>query len=260
MLSQRIIITIVILLILAIVTIRTINESKIIGHSKNASSEYTIAQEKEQIQLALSEWQIQKNIPGNTQNFKEVMGSALKENATVSGQNDGPLTVKFNKTNNKYIVKNDGKIISQEKISIDTYLLGEDLQGRILDMDPGAEYFYNEEVEFMGVRTEDSDSLDKYIMYVKYEGNEYKIRVTIEDEEDENGNMIYIITSDSSYGIQEVSVEGERVGKKVKYDNKMWTILYDDETNGLQMVCDNIISEGDMLDERWRVPIRFGLI
>ena len=73
------IITIVVLLILAVVSIGAIKNSKIITHSQDASNEYILAQEKEQIQLGLSEWQIQKNIPNNSENFKSVMEEALKK-------------------------------------------------------------------------------------------------------------------------------------------------------------------------------------
>ena len=67
------IITIVILLIIAVVTIGSIQNSKIIDHAQNASSKYTLEQEKEQIELALGEWQIQKVLGGKT--FKEVVES-----------------------------------------------------------------------------------------------------------------------------------------------------------------------------------------
>ena len=56
------IITIVVLLLLAGVTIGTVKDSKMIGHAQKATSEYTIAKEKEKIALAYSEYRIKKNI------------------------------------------------------------------------------------------------------------------------------------------------------------------------------------------------------
>ena len=55
------IITIVILLILAVVTIGSVKDSKVIEHASNASSEYTIAKEKEKIELAYSEYKIRRH-------------------------------------------------------------------------------------------------------------------------------------------------------------------------------------------------------
>ena len=108
------IITIIVLLILAVVSIGAIKNSKIISHSQNTSNEYIIAQEKEKIQLGLSEWQIQRNIQGNTKTFKETIKEALTSQGAEVGQDDpenGPLTVTFSKTENKYKVTKDGEII-----------------------------------------------------------------------------------------------------------------------------------------------------
>ena len=83
------IITIVILLILALVTIGAVKDSKIIDHAQNASSEYTVEQEKEQIGLALGEWQIQKVI--GEKSFKEVIESSLTGTALSVVPNDEVL-------------------------------------------------------------------------------------------------------------------------------------------------------------------------
>ena len=65
------IITIVVLLILAGVTIGAVKESGIIGHAQKATSEYTIAQEKEKIALAYSEYKIKKAFDNtNVEEFK----------------------------------------------------------------------------------------------------------------------------------------------------------------------------------------------
>ena len=107
------IITIVVLLILAIVAIGAVRDSKIIQHAQDAGDSYTIGQEKEQLGLAVSEWNIEKVIPGNNAVFKDVITNALKGQIEEIGPDqpaDGPLTVTFNKTGNAYIVKDDGKI------------------------------------------------------------------------------------------------------------------------------------------------------
>jgi len=100
------IITIVILLILAIVTIGAVQESGIIGHAQKAASDYTIAQEKEQIGLAVSEYQIQKTLSGSAASFYTVVDSALNGTADVTDNGDDTLTVTFtNTTGNAYTVK-----------------------------------------------------------------------------------------------------------------------------------------------------------
>ena len=105
------IITIVVLLILAVVTIGAIQESKIITHAQNASDSYTIAQEKERIGLALSEWNIEDAIPGNNPVFKNVITNELQgQNVSITGEDNGPLTVTFNKTENSYTVTKEGEI------------------------------------------------------------------------------------------------------------------------------------------------------
>ena len=110
------IITIVVLLILAVVTIGAIQESKIITHAQNASDSYTIAQEKERIGLALSEWNIEDAIPGNNPVFKNVITNELQgQNVSITGEDNGPLTVTFNKTENSYTVTKEGEITPTTK-------------------------------------------------------------------------------------------------------------------------------------------------
>ena len=72
------IITIIVLMILAVVAISAVNDGGIIQHAQNAKNEHTIAQEKEQILLAQSEWTLAKYSSGNSgQTFKTFMKSKL---------------------------------------------------------------------------------------------------------------------------------------------------------------------------------------
>lgn len=64
------IITIIVLLILAMVSIKLVWDGGIIEHSKNAVNTYTVEQEKELIKLAYSEYQMNKYNP--TEDFKEL--------------------------------------------------------------------------------------------------------------------------------------------------------------------------------------------
>lgn len=98
------IITIVVLMILAVVTINAVRDGGIIQHAQDAASEYTIAQEKEQIGLGYSEYLINKNITEDAE---------LKvEGATVTGSEEEGVVVEFQKTGNRYSVSKNGVITS----------------------------------------------------------------------------------------------------------------------------------------------------
>ena len=109
------IITIVVLLILAVVAIGAVRDSGIIGHAQNAGEDYTEAQEKEKINVALSEWAIQKYTQGEGTTFADYMQGRI-EGATVTANENGTITVAFK--NNAYEVTENGTITSTNGISI----------------------------------------------------------------------------------------------------------------------------------------------
>ena len=117
------IITIIVLLILAIVTIRAVQGDGIIKHAKNAKTATIVGQEKEQIQLAVNEWKIQKNYQKNSEvTFKSFMTDKLTDIATIptSDPDDGPLTVTMKDTGNIYVVTEDGAITSTKGMVLST--------------------------------------------------------------------------------------------------------------------------------------------
>ena len=71
------ILTIVVLLILAVVAIRAVQGDGILSHAKNAQTKYNSAQEEEQINIALNEWKIAQNLPGNTKTMKVFLEEKL---------------------------------------------------------------------------------------------------------------------------------------------------------------------------------------
>ena len=251
------IITIIVLLILAVVAIGAVRDGGIITHAQNAASDYTIAQEKEQIGLALSEWQIQKNNPSNTETFKKVMEDALSETAIVSGEDDGPLTITMNATGNKYKVTGEGTITQvevKEGSSLEKYILGANLEGRDFTqiMDMGNMSFKNEESTISNAETTltllttASDEEDFIIVYFRDSSDQtsYKFGLNYYYNEETDEERY---ETDTEYGVVKLykPEEGTRVGKTVKYDNKIWTILYDDSTNGLQMICNQSLLYND---------------
>ena len=106
------IITIVVLLILAVVAINAVKDGGIITHAQNAANDYTIAQEKEQIALAYSEYFINKRTNPNA--------TLEVEGATVTGSEENGWKLTFNKTNNAYEVDKDGNITYVEAEEDDT--------------------------------------------------------------------------------------------------------------------------------------------
>ena len=107
------IITIAVLLILAVVAIGVVKNNKIIEYAQKSKDSYTISQEKEEIRLALYEWNADNGISESNSTFKNVIENALQEkNASVIGENNGPLTVKFNKTGNTYTVAASGEKVN----------------------------------------------------------------------------------------------------------------------------------------------------
>lgn len=184
------IITIVVLLILAGVTIGILQESNIIGYAQKAGNSYTIAQEKEQIGLALSEWQLESVKTENNAIFKNVIKDALQgQNVNVDGENDGPLTVKFNKTENKYIVTKEGEIGG---------LIIEGDEGNNGDEGNGGE-------EVMPVEKGIKIAQEKIILMIEKEGN-----VTVELIGDLEGEVIY---SSSNENIATINSDGKIFAK-----------------------------------------------
>ena len=120
------IITIVVLLILAATAIAAIQDNDIIKYAKDASNEHIIGQEKEQIQLAVTEWKLQNKMSETPENFKAFMTKKLAGSTNVSGTTSGPLDIVYNETGNKYKVYSDKELIFvEEKLDLlKDYFLG----------------------------------------------------------------------------------------------------------------------------------------
>ena len=106
------IITIVVLLILAVVAIRAVQGDGIISHAKNAQTSYNDAQDKEQIQLALNEWEIVGATMSKT--FAEFMAEKFgADKVTANGEDEVTVTLE---NGHQYKVKKDGTITSTKGI------------------------------------------------------------------------------------------------------------------------------------------------
>ena len=91
--------------ILAAVTIGTVKDSKIIGHAQSAASEYVIAQEKEKIALAYSEYKIEKALDStNVEEFE-----IDEEEVTTEPIGNYGWKVKYEDTGNVYGINLKGE-------------------------------------------------------------------------------------------------------------------------------------------------------
>ena len=235
------IITIIVLLILAVVSIRAVQEDGIITKAKEAKSATTVAQEKEKIGLAVNGWKIQKNYPTNGDTFYSFMNEKLKDVAEeIEDNGDGSITVRMQNTGNIYTIQEDGTITGPDVIktenlsSLEKYFLGLDGKGRSLDVImPNEETFVsiNEVPDIIGedieVLSGVSKSSNTVIAYIAYQGKKYKFALN-----EETGQIKGL------YGLKKLEkpAEESKVGKYVNYNGETWIILYDDATNGLQMI------------------------
>lgn len=253
------ILTIIVLMILAVVAISAVNDGGIIQHAQDAKNEHTIAQEKEEISLAQSEWTLAKYSSNNpSQTFKSFMESKLVDTGIatkVEGNDNGPLTVKM-KSGNFYTVTESGEITSsqvgnvgggsgesgEEMTILAKYIFGPDLAGRpmtdIIDMD---DFSFKDDEETVDIDetqtiaanfiTSAQASNELGIIYFESQGITYKF-----------GANVNSYLTDKEYGVVNIyePEEGTRVGKYVEDENgDTWRIIYDDSTHGLQMVSTN---------------------
>jgi len=94
------IITIVVLLILAVVTIGAVKEGGIIEHANNAANKYEEAKEKELIALAYSEYIIDKQVSDTA--------TLEVEGATATGNETDGWTIMFSDTKREYKLDSTG--------------------------------------------------------------------------------------------------------------------------------------------------------
>ena len=228
------IITIVVLMILAAVTINSVKDGGIITHAQDAANDYTVASEKEQIQLGYSEYIMSKE--------KNKTAELRIAGATVTGDEENGWTVTFEKTGNRYVMSSKGEITekpkTQDEIDLETYFLGQDRQGLNLmslatsTNEAGLPAF------------EKGDTLAFYAgetamvgnILVKYNDKAYKIKTEYDLSDQDNIALI----SKSEELVYEPS---GREGQKITFSHDgatenetEWTILYDNETN-VEIVC-----------------------
>ena len=227
------IITIIVLLILAMVSIKIAIDGGLITKAKDAKDTHTIGTEKETISLAYGTYQIENVKKKNSYTMQKALDDqGATEIATVSGED---WNIKFTKTGNEYKLAKNGTITgitdtgetnvpTEDLAYLIKELIGEN--GKIIT--EIAEYsgssqdvyninFNNKKIHFI-TRT-------AYCSYaIEYNNNMYNLVLTFKNEPTTQ-SVDYIMTST---GIQ------EKEGKKVDYsydgteaNKKEWTVLYD---------------------------------
>lgn len=147
------IITIIVLLILAIVTIGEMRNSGITKHSLDAKDNYTIAQEKEQILLAYSDYKIGK-YSGSTQTLENALSNAGVKYKSIIGSDETEYTVVL-ENGRVYTVSLDGEIsLSQEDV-----WNGEDVKPVTAESD-GSTYLISNGAELAWFRDQVNSGID----------------------------------------------------------------------------------------------------
>ena len=229
------IITIIVLLILAVVAIRAVQEDGIIGHAKNAKSATTVAQEQEQILLAVNEWKIQKNyLTTQSGSFKDFMEAKLSGVAEKVEGTD-TLTVTMKDTGNIYTVTDNGTIIGPI----------ENGNGGGSNPGPSTEDLDYIETYFMGAKDETTGERPKNINVQTLMADMSTKNIKFGGIPYESAEEMYVIYNKTPYKLvlnswhttEVIALETQgREGQYVRYNGITWIILYDDGTNGLQMV------------------------
>ena len=142
------VITIIIMLILAGVTVKIATGGGIIDKTKNTSDEIEIEQEKEKVKSGYLSYKTAKMVDDNAQLFVE--------NAQPpTGNATSGWTVIFTKTNNEYKLTKDGKVTLTKQNGIDVIWIdnGDDTftkgdvtvkLGDIVNYDEGTGYSYDQ--------------------------------------------------------------------------------------------------------------------
>ena len=219
------IITIIVLLILVVVAISAVQDSGIITYAKNSKETYTVAQEKEQIQLALDGWFIEKRTATEPDAYKTYMTSELSDVATVTGEKT--LIVTFNETGNQYLLNENWEQVSTVT-DLEKYIFGQDLMGRsifdiavlknqdlftftFLDDPITSSINEKEKVIYSDTGVELINDQETLVLYFKYENEFYKFAVNMDSRNtDVNYGLIKLPKVDTSnYSILEKYFFGE---------------------------------------------------
>ena len=222
------IITIIVLLILAMVSIKIAIDEGLITKASKATDTHTIAAEKEAIQLGYSTYQMDLAQKGSAT-------LAVEGSSTITPTSDGGWDIAF-KVNNYHLDKNgnitEGNGQDANVPTEDLEYLKKELEGNaIVDIasisgsgwDIQTIEFNNQNIKFLY-----RESYFKY--YIVYNRSMYTITASSDSENGKSYNSTHIINVEY---VNSYTIKGKD-GQKVEYsydgtdaNKKEWTVLYD---------------------------------
>ena len=222
------IITIIVLLILAMVSIKIAIDEGLITKASKATDTHTIAAEKEAIQLGYSTYQMDLAQKGSAT-------LAVEGSSTITPTSDGGWDIAF-KVNNYHLDKNgnitEGNGQDANVPTEDLEYLKKELEGNaIVDIasisgsgwDIQTIEFNNQNIKFLY-----RESYFKY--YIVYNRSMYTITASSDSENGKSYNSTHIINVEY---VNSYTIKGKE-GQKVEYsydgtdaNKKEWTVLYD---------------------------------
>ena len=225
------IITIIVLLILAMVSIKIAIDGGLIQKAKTATDTHTIGAEKEAIQLGYSTYQMDLAKKGSAT-------LTVKGSSNITQTSDGGWNIAF-KVNNYHLDKNgnitegngqDTNIPTEDLEYLRKELLGEDGKGKVVteiaDTSGCTSWlmiieFNNSEIKQQGKTFTNEDGVR--CTYISYKNSLYILKFN-------DGSNTSAVTTDLEYLYSTKRNEGKKV--EYSYDGtdankKEWTVLYD---------------------------------
>ena len=235
------VITIIIMLILAGVTVKIATGGGIIDKTKNTSDEFEIEQEKEKVKSGYLSYKTAKMVDNDAK--------LSVEDAKTTGNATSGWTATFTKTNNEYKLTKDGKVILTKKNGIDviwtdngndTFTKGDVTLkvGDIVNYDEGAGYSTTVEVSKSGYvnnQTYTTENLNWRVLEINAKGelelisdNPTSKKLYLKGErgylnaEDILNNMCNKLYGQGTYATGARSLNVEDINKLGNYDPKTY--------------------------------------
>ena len=229
------VITIIVLLILAMVSIKIAIDGGLITKVKDATDTHTIGAEKEAIAIGYSEYQI--DLANNKPE------SLTVKDATTEKNSEGWKVTFSATTGNVYTINNKGEITgptkeekTEDDIAMEKYALGDNLQGLvmgnlIIDKDNMIfKQLNGKDVTYLNMATyvTGGEKIDA-AFYLKYNNKVYRTQLDMQDD----GSNYEVWITKSVAKVYDIPASVETI--KYSYDGtkeneKDWIVLYKDET------------------------------
>ena len=229
------VITIIVLLILAMVSIKIAIDGGLIQKAKDATDTHAIGAEEEAITTGYASYQI--DLANNKSESLRV------KDAKTEPTSEGWKVTFYATTGNVYTINNKGEITgptkeekTEDDIAMEKYALGDNLQGQAMDnliIDSGRKIFKQlngKDVTYLEKKYYvNAEKTNEGAFYVKYNNKVYRIQSDSSDAGSYCGGWI----TKSVAKVYDIPENAETI--KYSYDGtkeneKNWIVLYKDET------------------------------